>query len=281
MPRPRFIYNLAMKLWPLLKWVYQTAHRPILGSPTRMWLNSGSTEAVVIPVNEVIQPPKSSLLPFTLLEPLIQQASARFIMHSCMCRSNEGCSRHPHKIGCIFLGEGAAQIDPDLGRLVEPDEALAHLESAMREGLVPLIVHTAFDAYLLGVPFRRTLTVCFCCDCCCTVHHGLNLGPQAFWDVVIRLPGLKVEADDTCVGCETCIDSCFLGAITLQDGRALIGNSCKGCGRCTLVCPTGSITLHLEEEVDVYESLLQRIHQRTDIGANGNKTSREKIGLSR
>jgi ferredoxin len=281
MPKNRWIYSLAMRFWPLIKWIYQVARRPLLGLPARLWLRSGSTEAVVIPVNEVIQPPESSILPYTLLNPLIQQAAARFIMNGCMCRQNENCSSHPHQLGCIFLGEGAARINPALGRLVEPDEALAHLETAMIEGLVPLIVHTTFDAYLLGVPFRQTLTVCFCCDCCCTVHHGLNLGPQAFWDVVMRLPGLKVEVGDKCMGCEACVGSCFLGAISIHDGMALIGDSCKGCGRCTLVCPEGAITLHLDEDVDVYESLLQRINQRTDIGANGSKTSQEKTGLSR
>jgi ferredoxin len=274
MPRPRFIYNLAMKLWPMIKWIYQVAHRPLLGSPARMWLNSGSTEAVIIPVNEVIQSPKSSILPYTLLAPLIRQAAARFIMNDCMCRRNEGCSSHPHQVGCIFLGEGAAQIDPDLGRLVEPEEALTHLETAMEEGLAPLIVHTTFDAYLLGVPFRRTLTVCFCCECCCTVHHGLILGPQAFWDVVIRLPGLKVEAGEDCVGCEICVDACFLGAISVLDGRAVIGDSCKGCGRCALACPEDAITLHMDEHMDVYENLLQRINQRTEIGSNGKRPSR-------
>jgi ferredoxin len=273
MPRPRFIYNLAMKLWPMIKWVYQIAHRPLMGSPVRMWLNSGSTEAVIIPVNEVIQPPKSSILPYSLLEPLIELAAARFIMHDCMCRSNESCSSHHHQIGCIFLGEGAAKIDPALGRLVEPGEALAHLEIAMKDGLTPLIVHTAFDAYLLGVPFRRTLTVCFCCDCCCTVQHGLYLGPQAFWDVVVRLPGLEVEVGDACSGCETCIDTCFLGAISVREGRAFISSLCKGCGRCALACPEEAITLRLDEHMDVYNSLLQRINQRTDIRSNGNRSS--------
>lgn len=270
MSRPRYIYKLVMKLWPLGKWVYKTARRSLMGSVFRFWFSSGSTEAVVIPVNEVIQPSKSSILPYTLLEPLIRQSTARFIMNDCMCRRNEGCSSHPHQIGCIFLGEGATKIDPDLGRLVDPEEALAHLNTAMKEGLTPLIVHTTFDAYLLGVPFRRTLTVCFCCECCCTVHHGLSLGPRAFWDVVMRLPGLEVEAGEACLGCEICVETCFLKAISIQDGRAIISESCKGCGRCALVCPEKAITLRLDEHVDVQGSLLQRINQRTDISSNGN-----------
>jgi hypothetical protein len=31
-----------------------------------------------------------------------------------MCRRNEACQTYPREIGCLFLGDGAAQINPDL-----------------------------------------------------------------------------------------------------------------------------------------------------------------------
>lgn len=51
---------------------------------------------------------------------------------------------------------------------------------------------SSFDAWLLDIPYRRAIAVCFCCDCCCSVRQGLRLGPAAFWETVVRLPGLSV-----------------------------------------------------------------------------------------
>jgi UDP-glucose 4-epimerase len=154
-----------------------------------------------------------------------------------------------------------------MGRQVDVDEAIAHVQEAMDLGLVPLIVHTTFDALTLGIPYRRMLGICFCCDCCCTVRQGLRLGPPAFWDIVIRLPGLHVEVDEACVGCGACVEACYVGAISLAHGRARVdAELCKGCGRCLPVCPASAITLQLDKDVDTMKQLAHRIAQRTDIG---------------
>lgn len=269
MSRPKPFYDLVMKLWPLGRVVYSLGKHPFFGKPIRMWFNSNSNEAVIIPVNEVVRVSDSIILPYALLTPLVEEASVRFIMAECMCRSNEGCQAYPHQVGCLFIGDGAAQINSALGRVVETGEALAHIQRAMQKGLAPLIVHTTFDSHLLGIPYRRMLTVCFCCDCCCLVRHGLSLGPQAFWDIVIRLPGLQVEVTEECAGCEACLEVCRVRAISIEDGLAVINDDCKGCGRCAAVCPMGAITFRLDENVDVVRSLLGRIRARTDIGKNG------------
>jgi len=183
-----------------------------------------------------------------------------------MCRKGENCQTYPHQIGCLFLGDGAAEINPSLGRKVDPDQALAHARQAMEAKLVPLVVHSSFDTWMLGIPYRRTLAVCFCCDCCCSVRQGLRLGPPAFWDTVVRLPGLTVVVDPGCTGCGRCTGLCPVGAISLEDGRVHIGEVCKGCGRCAAQCPAGAISLHLAPGVDVSGQLLADIEQRTNIG---------------
>ena len=166
----------------------------------------------------------------------------------------------------MFLGDSAAEIAPTMGRPVDAAEALAHVQRAMEIGLVPLVVHAAFDAWVLGIPYDRTLAICFCCDCCCTVRQGLRLGPPAFWDTVVRLPGLVVAVGPECVGCGACVDACHVRAISLDDGQAHIGDHCKGCGRCAAMCPIGAITLHLAEDVDVLGHLLTQVEQRTNVG---------------
>ena len=254
-----------MKFWPLSKVAYKLGNQPLFGSLIRPIFSTHSNQATIIPVNEAVQRDDSIVLPYQLLDPLIEQASSRFLMSHCMCRRNENCQTYPHQIGCLFLGDGAAQINPDLGHPASVHEALDHARQAIQLGLVPLIAHTVFDSYLLGIPYRRMLTICFCCDCCCTVRHGLRMGPPAFEKIVTRLSGLHMEVGDTCVGCETCLTVCPVNAISIQGGRASMSERCKGCGRCMEACPVGAITMRLDSRANALESLLAGINRRTDI----------------
>ena len=45
-----------------------------------------------------------------------------------------------------------------------------------------------------------------------------------------------------CVGCQTCIRNCPVGAISLKDGKAFIDQSlCIKCGACVEICPIKAI----------------------------------------
>jgi len=266
-----------MKLWPLSKVAYRLGRQPILGSLIRPWFSHRIHEAVIIPVNEVVRSEESVVLPYSLLTPLVDQASACFVMTHCMCRRNENCQAYPHGIGCLFLGDGAAQINPALGRLISAAEARAHIQQAMETGLVPLIAHTTLDSYMLGIPYRRMLTVCFCCDCCCAVRHGMRMGPREFWDIVVRLPGLSVEVGEDCLGCGVCTPVCSVQAIQVVGDRAEIGSQCKGCGRCAQACPVEAIHLRLEDGLDIGERLRAQIQKRTDITPNGKHPTGDRL----
>jgi Fe-S-cluster-containing hydrogenase component 2 len=263
------IYEFVMKLWPLSKVAFKLGNQPFVGPFIRPLFSTRMNQIVIIPINEVIHPGQNLVLPSALLTPLIEDASARFILSHCMCRRNENCQTYPQTLGCLYLGDGATQINPELGRLVSPEEAISHVSKSIQHGLVPLIAHTLFDSYVLGIPYRRMLTICFCCDCCCGVRHGLRMGPPAFWDVVNRLPGLNVTVGDNCAGCETCLEVCAVRAISMKDGRACIGEQCKGCGRCVDACPVGAIELRLENNVDILHHLQTHLAQRTDIKEDG------------
>jgi ferredoxin len=267
--RSRHAYNLLIKLWPLGKVLNRLGSQPVLGPLLRPCFSADGNEAIIIPVQETVRGTESVVLPFPLLTPLVSRSSARTILNECMCRRGEGCRAHPQELGCLFLGDGAAKIDRSMGHQVSVDEAMAHVQRALETGLVPLVVHAAFDAWMLGIPYRRTLALCFCCDCCCTVRQGLRLGPAAFWDTVVRLPGLVVTAGPECTGCGLCVEACYTGAISLNGGTVQIGESCKGCGRCAIVCPARAVTLRVAEEVDVPERLMARVERRTDIGLAG------------
>ena len=44
-----------------------------------------------------------------------------------------------------------------------------------------------------------------------------------------------------CVGCESCLDTCPVGAISMSDGIAIISDKCNSCGACVESCDQGAI----------------------------------------
>ncbi len=184
--------SFLLKFWPigrLLNWI---GRQPPFHWIFRSFFDKKNNHAIIIPINQVVRGTESVVLPSILLEPLVEMASDRYILEECVCRKAEGCKTYPHEIGCLFLGRGAARIHPTMGRPVGLDEARAHIGRAIQIGLVPLIVHTAFDAYMLGIPFNQMLAICFCCDCCCTVRSSLRLGPNGeFRGGVFEVTGIR------------------------------------------------------------------------------------------
>jgi UDP-glucose 4-epimerase len=265
MSRSRVMYNLIMWLWPWGKVLNGLATVPLFGHLLQPCFGSEDNEAIIIPVLETVRGTESVVLPTELLTPLIKRASARVILGECLCRRGEACLSHSHQVGCLFLGEGATRINPAMGRTAAVDEALYHAQRAIESGLIPLIAHSAFDAWVLGIPYRRTLAICFCCECCCSIRQGLRLGPPTFWDTVVRVPGLAMYVGPACTGCGQCADVCPIGAVSVEHGKAHVAALCKGCGRCATLCPVGAISLHLDEDADPLGQLQARIERRTSI----------------
>ena len=52
---------------------------------------------------------------------------------------------------------------------------------------------------------------------------------------------------EECVGCGMCVKVCPVGAISMQDGVAVIDDDvCVRCGRCLQACPVGAIKPNFE-----------------------------------
>lgn len=50
---------------------------------------------------------------------------------------------------------------------------------------------------------------------------------------------------ENCVGCGTCVETCMMSVIQLEDGKAVIDYSgCLECGRCHETCPCGAVEVH-------------------------------------
>jgi len=195
-----------------------------------------------------VDDPGQMVLPSQVVDHFIDQAGHLWIMDRCICRDSLSCRDYPVALGCLFLGEASLKIHPGLGRSATREEARAHVRKCRAAGLVHLIGRNKLDTVWLGVgPGRKLLTVCNCCPCCCLWRAIPHLDHRIS-DKVTRMPGVEVRVSDRCAACGTCTQGvCFVNAISLADGRAVIGDQCRGCGRCLEVCPEEAIEMIIDE----------------------------------
>ncbi len=222
------------------------------------------TKDGVIEMNVNIEMPDDYVLPSKIVEYFIEEADFHWIMDFCICRRSEGCEDYPIELGCLFLGEAAENIDPELGRPVSEEEALEYVKKCREDGLIHLIGRNKLDQAWLDVrPGKKLMTVCNCCPCCCL----WKMVPELRNDIerkVKRLPGVEVNVNENCVGCGECTEDCFVEAIEIEEGKAVIGEDCRGCGRCVENCPESAIKLKLEG-VDYYEKSIGALEDSVDV----------------
>ncbi|MFW6113506.1 MAG: DUF362 domain-containing protein [Actinomycetota bacterium] len=256
------VVDLFLSLWPFTHLVKRLSPYPPFRQLSAPLVKEDIFQVTFLPVAEEVPASVDTALPRQVLARLIRESSHRFIYNECICRAQEGCSLYPRDLGCLFMGEGAAHLDLSLGHPAGIDECLEHLDRASEAGLVGMIGHLWMDAAALGVlrRFDRFLVVCFCCDCCCLVRTDLRNASPEFKRTVKKLEGVTVRITDACKGCGTCAETCFVRAISLRRGRAVIDPGlCKGCGRCAMVCPQQAIEVDFDDSSDLWQELLERV----------------------
>lgn len=60
-----------------------------------------------------------------------------------------------------------------------------------------------------------------------------------FWETY----GTKYFVEKGCIGFGSCAKKCLRNAISIQNGKAVVGIECNGCGKCVSVCPKNLISL--------------------------------------
>jgi ferredoxin len=240
------IYDLWLRLWPLYKVGLWLGKQPGIGRLIKPAFSNKIHQVTMIPVKESIIQGEQTVIPYTLLMQLVEQTSASFIMSECVCRRHENCQTHPIDLGCLFLGDGAAHIHSSMGEICNVEKAKQHIQRGVEAGLYPLIAHTMIDAITLGISYKRMLTVCFCCECCCVVQRGMRKGPRSLLQVIQALPGLRLTVGEECGDCGLCIGKCPVGAISPNHHGVEIGDGCKGCGICLNECPCEAIKIEIE-----------------------------------
>lgn len=58
-----------------------------------------------------------------------------------------------------------------------------------------------------------------------------------------------IIAEDSCIGCGRCVQVCPMNNITLENGKAFIGNNCSTCLACFHWCPIEAIYMSKQENI--------------------------------
>lgn len=219
----------------------------------------------VIQVGETVDGQEEVVLPSQVVDHFIDQANYLWIMDFCICRASMKCRDYPVELGCLFMGEAVMGINPTFGRRVTREEAKAHVRRCRDAGLVHMVGKNKLDTWWLGVgPGEKLFTVCSCCPCCC-ITRGLPYADRRLGDKLSRMPGVTVSVNDRCSGCGECVRGiCFMNAISVRDGRAIISEDCRACGRCADICPQDAIEISLSGVRSV-DDTIARISGMVDV----------------
>ncbi|MFC1533141.1 4Fe-4S binding protein [Thermodesulfobacteriota bacterium] len=185
---------------------------------------------------------KPELQPWESMKSILQ-ISDKITVVDCPCRirtkGNRNCQM-PNTTEACFLLNRDAEYAVDSGaanNFLTVDEAMIIVERMEKVGMI----HNA--ANLRGV----SSLLCNCCiDHCMYITRWHREGKPRY---AHRHPSryLAVVNNELCVGCGSCVERCFLDAISRKrDERGLLKavvdeQDCMGCGSCVVGCPHAAI----------------------------------------
>ncbi len=185
----------------------------------------------VIPVNVSINP-ATQILAFDDVKEQIESAQTLAVT-ACSCRVIDGSCEKPIDV-CLQLNKSARYaIERGTGRAITKNEAIDILKVCEDAGLL----HVTKNARSLGH------VICNCCEDCCMSWVA---GKEKITKAVAPSRFTAFADPDLCTSCETCIQRCFFGAISLkgENSTALVdADKCMGCGLCLVTCPDKALSL--------------------------------------
>lgn len=109
----------------------------------------------------------------------------------------------------------------------------------------------------------KLFTICNCCPCCC-ISNMASEASSGIREKYRKMPGVKVEVTENCVGCGTCTEICYMNAIKIEENQAKIGKECIGCGQCARNCPNDAIKLTIEDP-EFLEKSIKSLENKVDV----------------
>jgi len=265
--KPLWHRKILVKIWPTRHFLVRMTRWPFFGWLFKRLLFEGDY-LTFLPSEQALAKKEKVALPGVVVDYFIEKASFRFVMNACICRDASHCRNYTRDIGCLFIGEAARGINPALGREVSIEEAKEFQRRSEKAGLINLVGKNRLDKIWLGVePAERLLTVCHCCECCC-LWKLLTVVSNSIADMVHKMEGVDVSVKEDCRSCGECIQYCFVEALSINNGKAVIDTEmCRGCGRCVLKCPHDMIELHFNPS-DYFQrclDLISRVEEKVDV----------------
>jgi Pyruvate/2-oxoacid:ferredoxin oxidoreductase delta subunit len=150
---------------------------------------------------------------------------------------------------CVIPGDnGRKFVNLGMGRKVTKDQAKKYMDEMQDFGLV-----INSDNALSPDP----IVLCLCCGCCCSQLRG-----RTKWDnpKAVLASNFIPRAGSDCLMCGTCVDRCFMEALSLDEkaSRSVVDpEKCIGCGVCTLACPQETLKLHRFERTKPFNTVLE------------------------
>lgn len=266
MSKHKRVIDFNVSFWPMIqKWKRSMAN-PVMRILFKGTFSETGLQASFIPVGENVEMPANVIPPREVILDFLNRASYMALADECVCRVGGKCRQFPVGVGSIFMGEGARDLHPSVGRSVTVEEATRHIDHALEIGLVPMVGHLMVDSKLFGMKkFDRFLTMCFCCECCCMFLKNMRAIKDAWPNTLLPIDGVSVEVTDQCDGCGTCVSICPVEDISLSGGKAVPGDVCIGCGCCANACPGKAIKVTVAPDSRVLEELRSRVEMRTRI----------------
>lgn len=185
------------------------------------------------PVNTTVS---EKVLPYTRARDIVIKNPDHIVLLECPCRASVENPCKPLDV-CIIIGDPFASFitkhHPDKSRRITQDEAIRVLEAEDARGHVH---HAFFKDVMLG----RFYAICNCCTCCCGAMQAWRNGVP-----MLASSGYVSQVDmEQCLGCGMCVDFCQFGAISMNEGQAVIDtDQCMGCGVCASKCTQEAISL--------------------------------------
>ena len=251
---------------PILKQIYRKKEHP----------RGYDVEAAqILPINLKVGDYESEVIPLKLMDYFIDKAGT-IVLVQCPCRVTAGCKNHSIDLGCVWMGNGAANLDLNnlpggsKGRIATKEEAKAHARAALKDGLVPALGKLRGDAKVYHVLDYEDelMNFCFCCSCFC-VTAGMKYGNSDYKKHIKRMKGVSMYTNpEKCVGCGDCFKVCIYDGLKMVKGKSTHTDNCIACGRCEEVCPNDAISTIFDENVDVDEvvdEIIKRYEKIVDI----------------
>ncbi len=251
---------------PILKQRFRKKHHP----------RGFDVEAAqTIPMNLSMGDYETEVIPLKLMDYFIEKAGT-IVLIQCPCRVTAGCKNHNIDLGCVWMGNGAANLDLNnlpggsKGRIATKEEAKEHVRAALKDGLVPGLGKLRGDAVAYNVLDYEDefMNFCFCCSCCC-VMAVMKYGNSDYKKYIKRMKGVTVTTDpEKCTGCGECFKVCIYDGLKLVKGKSMHTENCIGCGHCETVCPNGAISITFDENMnidEVMDEIIQRYEKIVDI----------------